>query len=130
MRRLLALTPAAALLGSTHGRALAQRWPGRRRWGALLRATRLREDLWPRLVPVALFALAAGVLAWFHLPGSGGTAAEAGTLLLIAAEFAGCWVLGACAAGLVTFLGLLFRSLRPVSLPGGMDPEPGSEASP
>ncbi len=122
---LLALTPAAALLGYTHGRALARRWPGRGRWRALL-----GEDLGPRLVPVALFALAAGVLAWLYSPGTGGTAAEAGTLLRIAAEFAGCWFLGAAAAGVVTFLGLLFRSLQPAPPPGAAGAEPDSGPAP
>jgi serine/threonine protein kinase len=115
---LLALTPAAALLGYTHGRALALRWPGRGQWRGLGRRGRLPEEVWPRLVPAALFALAAGVLAWFHLPGSGGTAPELRTLLRIAAAFLGCWVLGAFAAGVVTFLGLLFRSLQPAPPPG------------
>jgi tRNA A-37 threonylcarbamoyl transferase component Bud32 len=109
---LLALAPCAGLLGYIQVRALVRRWRERgTRRGLAEGWQRLRFGLLLPLVEVLLLAVAAGALALLNAPASGETGPTA-VLPLVAAEFAGTWLLGASLAGLVTFLESLFSSLH------------------
>jgi serine/threonine-protein kinase len=122
-RLLLTLAPCAALLGYVQARQLGRRlaaWLGRRR-GATWRSAPVRGGLWRPLAEVLLLAAVAGGLAWLNVPAAAGAATWPG-LLLVAGLFAGVWLLGVSAAGLMAYLELLFRSLHAV--------QPGQEAKP
>jgi hypothetical protein len=107
---LVGVLSATALVGYMHGRALVHRWKWRRRdvlLGPLLGSgSRFRLLLLGLCVLLGVLLLGAtvaeglrrGDLAW--------------SLTLLAVEAVGVWLLGLCAAGLMTFLELLFTSLK------------------
>ncbi len=112
--QVLAFWPAALLMGFVHVRALVH-------------AVRLRSARRERLLVTGawlgrlasagvLVALAVGV-AWAGAPRQ--PWAFGGLLLGLGEMLAACWFLGAWAAGLVTFVEFLFRTLRQASAPRG-----------
>jgi serine/threonine protein kinase len=113
---LLSLSPSVVLLGYTHGRRLARAWSEasspvakRRRWLGPL-----------QLVQGVFFLIVISGLAWFNLQADHtGVGALLASWFVLLAEIGGFWLVGACAACLVTFLELLGRSLKPVPSDSG-----------
>jgi serine/threonine protein kinase len=111
--RLLALIPAAVILGYSGARMYVHRrraGGGRHRQTSWL-AVLLGEDQLPRLFLLGVFALIASLLTWFTLR-SATWMERVEVARLVAAEFVGCWLLGVCLAAIVTYLEVLLRSVR------------------
>jgi hypothetical protein len=107
---LVGVLTATALVGYMHGRALVHRWKWGRRdvlWGPLVGSgSRFRLLLLGLCVLLSLLLLGATVEEGLR------NGNLLGSLLLLAAEGVGVWLLGVGVAGLVTFLELLFVSLK------------------
>jgi hypothetical protein len=107
---LLGVLSATALVGYMHGRALVHRWQWRRRdvlWGPLVGSgSRFRILLLGLCALLGILLLGATVVEGLR------TGHLLGSLFLLASEAVGAWLLGVGAAGLVTFLELLFVNLK------------------
>jgi serine/threonine protein kinase len=111
---LLALAPAAALIGYMQARGLVhRRIEGRRGSRSATGWGRPGDGVWLPLFEVLLLAAGVGVLTWFNIPVGDGRSPAAG-LLLVAGEFVSFWFLGVSLAALMTFLELLLHSLQVV----------------
>ncbi|HXG12647.1 MAG TPA: protein kinase [Gemmataceae bacterium] len=106
MYLLLSICPAALVLGYSHGRALVYRRRLRVRDAARNRV--LKGSLSSILLPAVLVLAPAVLLAVTGFPG-----ADARAGLLAGGVAVGFWLVGAAAAGLVTFGEFLLNSLRP-----------------
>jgi hypothetical protein len=107
---LVGVLSATALVGYMHGRALVHRWKWGRRdvlWGPLVGSgSRFRLLVLGMCVLLSLLLLGVTVVEGLR------NGNLLGSLLLLAADGVGAWLLGVGVAGLVTFLELLFVSLK------------------
>jgi hypothetical protein len=106
---LVAICPCALVVGCAQVRFWIRR--KQLRLSRMARATIGGGGTLGTMIPLGLSACLAVAFGWLGDPEAHGAARVFGTALLALAELVGFWALGACAAGLVSGLDLLMRSL-------------------